>query len=40
MTRILAWNRAASVVLGSPEHLPADKRYLLWWLLVDPARVR
>ena len=37
MTRILAWNRAASVVLGSPEHLPADKRYLLWWLLVDPG---
>ena len=35
MTRILAWNRAASVVLGSPGHLAADKRYLLWWLLVD-----
>src|SRR5580698_7629188 len=30
MTRILAWNRAASIVLGSPEHLPAEKRYLLW----------
>jgi transcriptional regulator with XRE-family HTH domain len=37
MTRILAWNRAASVVLGSPEHLPPDRRYLLWWLLVDPG---
>jgi transcriptional regulator with XRE-family HTH domain len=37
MTRILAWNRAASVVLGSPEHLPPDKRFLLWWLLVDPG---
>jgi transcriptional regulator with XRE-family HTH domain len=37
MTRILAWNRAASVVLGSPDHLPADKRYLLWWLMVDPG---
>ena len=37
MTRILAWNRAASVVLGSPEHLAADRRYLLWWLLVEPG---
>jgi transcriptional regulator with XRE-family HTH domain len=37
MTRILAWNRAASAVLGSPDHLAADRRYLLWWLLVDPG---
>jgi transcriptional regulator with XRE-family HTH domain len=37
MTRILAWNRAASTVLGSPEHLAADRRYLLWWLLVEPG---
>ncbi len=37
MTRILAWNRAASVVLGSPDHLPPDRRYLLWWLLVEPG---
>jgi transcriptional regulator with XRE-family HTH domain len=37
MTRILAWNRAASVVLGSPDHLPADRRYLLWLLMVDPG---
>ena len=37
MTRILAWNRAASVVLGSPEHLAAQRRSLLWWLLVDPG---
>jgi transcriptional regulator with XRE-family HTH domain len=37
MTRILAWNRAASVVLGSPHHLPLDKRHLLWWLMVDPG---
>ncbi len=37
MTRILAWNRAASVVLGSPDHLAADRRYLLWWLMVDPG---
>ncbi len=37
MTRILAWNRAASVVLGSPDHLPADRRYLLWWLMVEPG---
>jgi transcriptional regulator with XRE-family HTH domain len=37
MTRILAWNRAASAVLGSPEHLAPERRYLLWWLLVDPG---
>ena len=37
MTRILAWNRAASVVLGSPHHLATDRRYLLWWLMVDPG---
>lgn len=37
MTRILAWNRAASVVLGSPGHLPPDRRYLLWWLMVEPG---
>jgi transcriptional regulator with XRE-family HTH domain len=37
MTRILAWNRAASVVLGSPAHLAPDRRHLLWWLLVDPG---
>jgi transcriptional regulator with XRE-family HTH domain len=37
MTRILAWNRAASVVLGSPDHLAPDKRYLLWWLMVEPG---
>jgi hypothetical protein len=24
-------------VLGSPAHLPADRRYLLWWLMVDPG---
>lgn len=37
MTRILAWNRAASVVLGSPDHLASDRRYLLWWLMVEPG---
>ncbi len=37
MTRILAWNRAASAVLGSPDHLPPGRRYLLWWLLVEPG---
>jgi transcriptional regulator with XRE-family HTH domain len=37
MTRILAWNRAASVVLGRLDHLAPDKRYLLWWLMVDPG---
>jgi transcriptional regulator with XRE-family HTH domain len=37
MTRILAWNRAASVVLGSPDHLAPDRRFLLWWLMVEPG---
>ena len=37
MTRILAWNRAASVVLGSPDHLAPDRRFLLWWLMADPG---
>ena len=37
MTGILAWNRAASVVLGSPDHLAPEKRYLLWWLMVEPV---
>jgi transcriptional regulator with XRE-family HTH domain len=37
MTRILAWNQAASVVLGSIDHLAPDRRYLLWWLMVDPG---
>ena len=37
LTRILAWNRAASVVIGSPDDLPPDRRYLLWWLMVDPG---
>jgi transcriptional regulator with XRE-family HTH domain len=37
MTRILAWNRAASLVLGAPDRLPPDRRYLLWWLMVEPG---
>lgn len=37
MTRILAWNRAASVVLGAPDHVASEDRYLLWWLMVDPG---
>jgi transcriptional regulator with XRE-family HTH domain len=37
MTRILAWNRAASAVLGSPDHLAPDRRNLLWWLMVEPG---
>lgn len=37
MTRILAWNRAASALLGSPYHLPAERRSLLWMLLVEPG---
>ena len=36
MTQILAWNRAASVLLGSPDHLPPERRSLLWMLLIDP----
>jgi transcriptional regulator with XRE-family HTH domain len=37
LTRILAWNPAASVVLGSPDHLAQNRRYLLWWLMVEPG---
>jgi transcriptional regulator with XRE-family HTH domain len=37
MTRILAWNGAASALFGSPYHLPADRRSLLWMLLVEPG---
>jgi transcriptional regulator with XRE-family HTH domain len=37
MTRILAWNGAASVLFGSPGHLTAERRSLLWMLLVDPG---
>ncbi len=40
MTHILAWNRAASVLLGSPDHLPPERRSLLWMLLVDPGPAR
>jgi transcriptional regulator with XRE-family HTH domain len=40
MTRILAWNPAASALLGSPEHLPPERRSLLWMLLVDPGDAR
>ena len=36
MTRILAWNGAASALFGSPDHIPAERRSLLWMLLVDP----
>ncbi len=37
MTRILAWNGAASALFGSPHHIPAERRSLLWMLLVDPG---
>ena len=37
MTRILAWNGAASELFGSPDHLPPERRSLLWMLLVDPG---
>jgi transcriptional regulator with XRE-family HTH domain len=32
---VLAWNRAAAAVLVDFATLPADRRNLLWWLLVD-----
>jgi transcriptional regulator with XRE-family HTH domain len=37
LTRILAWNRAASALFGSLSHLPPERRHLLWLLLVDPG---
>jgi transcriptional regulator with XRE-family HTH domain len=37
MTRILAWNPAASAVFGSPDHLSLEHRSLLWMLLMDPG---
>jgi transcriptional regulator with XRE-family HTH domain len=40
MTRILAWNPAASALLGSPDHLSPERRSLLWMLLVDPGEAR
>jgi transcriptional regulator with XRE-family HTH domain len=39
MTRILAWNQAASALFGSPDHLSPERRSLLWMLLVDPGEV-
>jgi transcriptional regulator with XRE-family HTH domain len=40
MTRILAWNGAASALFGSPDHLPPERRFLLWMLLVEPGGAR
>jgi transcriptional regulator with XRE-family HTH domain len=40
MTEILAWNGAASALLGSPEHLEPGHRSLLWLLLVEPGEAR
>jgi transcriptional regulator with XRE-family HTH domain len=40
MTRILAWNPAASALFGSPGHLSPERRSLLWMLLVDPGTAR
>ena len=37
MTRILAWNRAACALFGSPHHIAPERRSLLWLLLVAPA---
>jgi transcriptional regulator with XRE-family HTH domain len=37
-TDVLAWNEAASVVLGEPTEAPDGTRNLLWWLFTeDPA---
>jgi transcriptional regulator with XRE-family HTH domain len=38
MTGILAWNRAASALFGSPDHLAPEHRSLLWMLLIDPGQ--
>jgi transcriptional regulator with XRE-family HTH domain len=40
MTRILAWNPAASALFGSPDHLAPERCSLLWLLLVDPGEAR
>jgi transcriptional regulator with XRE-family HTH domain len=40
MTRILAWNRAASALFGSVDHLEPEHRSLLWLLMVDPGEAR
>jgi transcriptional regulator with XRE-family HTH domain len=37
MTRILAWNRAAAALFGPADHIPQERRSLLWMLLVDPG---
>jgi transcriptional regulator with XRE-family HTH domain len=37
MTRILAWNRLAAALFGSPHHIPPERRSLLWMLLVAPG---
>ncbi len=37
LTRVLAWNTAASALLGPIERLPEDRRLLLWWLFVEPG---
>ena len=40
MTRILAWNPAARALFGSPDHLPPERRSMLWMLLVEPGDAR
>jgi transcriptional regulator with XRE-family HTH domain len=40
MTRILAWNPAASALFGSLDHLAPERRSLLWLLMVDPGEAR
>jgi transcriptional regulator with XRE-family HTH domain len=37
LTAVVAWNRAATAVLGGFDHLPPDRRTLLWWAFVDRA---
>lgn len=37
LTHVLAWNAAATAVLGPIDHLPSDRRTLLWRAFVDRA---
>jgi transcriptional regulator with XRE-family HTH domain len=37
MTRILAWNGAAAALFGPVDHIPLERRSLLWLLLVEPG---
>jgi len=37
-TDVLAWNRAATAVLGEPSRAPDGRPNLLWWLFTSEAR--